>query len=325
MDNDGCDEIICGALCLDNDFSVKWCSNRGHGDALHIGDYDPTHTGLEYFSVHESGSYGLTVYDADTGEELFHKDASKDTGRGMMADTGAGGYYQVNGGNQVQAYIAEGNGVFNASRYSFSNNFRIFWDGDLYDELLDGTSVASWNGSGMSSVFSAAGCVSVNGTKANPSLQADLFGDWREEVIYPLEDYSALRVYTTTDVTSYKLKTLMQDPVYRSGVAAEQTAYNQPPHVGFYIQALNDGITCLREDDGKVIAAFADDVENAVMIEAVYDDNGALILVNLFTDVSDGTAVDIGTREHNLKYMLFDSFEYMAPLCNSLVLERVVE
>ena len=27
----------------------------------------------------------------------------------------------------------------------------------------------------------------------------------------------------------------MQDPVYRSGVAAEQTAYNQPPHVGFYI------------------------------------------------------------------------------------------
>ncbi|MGN0182737.1 MAG: hypothetical protein ACI4DP_10085 [Candidatus Ornithomonoglobus sp.] len=259
VDNDGCDEIICGALCLDNDFSVKWCSGRGHGDALHIGDYDPMHQGLEYFSVHESGGYeitgsttasqgqtadyGMTVYDAATGTELLHKGASKDTGRGMMADTGAGGYYQVNGGSQVQAHIAEGNGAFSASSYSFSNNFRIFWDGDLYDELLDGTTIAAWNGSSMSSVFSADGCVSINGTKANPSLQADLFGDWREEVIYPLSDSSALRVYTTTDVTSYKLKTLMHDPVYRSGVAAEQTAYNQPPHIGFYIQALEDGIS----------------------------------------------------------------------------------
>ena len=78
-------------------------------------------------------------------------------------------------------------------------------------------------------------CVSINGTKANPSLQADLLGDWREEVVYPTSDGTALRVFSTTDTTDYKIKTLMQDPVYRSGVAAEQTAYNQPPHVGFYM------------------------------------------------------------------------------------------
>lgn len=79
------------------------------------------------------------------------------------------------------------------------------------------------------------GCTTVNGTKAVPCLQADLFGDWREEVVVASSDGSSLRVYTTTDLTKYKLPTLMHDPVYRSGVAAEQSAYNQPPHVGFYL------------------------------------------------------------------------------------------
>lgn len=87
----------------------------------------------------------------------------------------------------------------------------------------------------MSTIFTAKNCIRVNGTKANPALQADLFGDWREELCYPLSDNTALRVFTTTDVTTYKLPTLMHDPVYRSGVAAEQTAYNQPPHIGFYL------------------------------------------------------------------------------------------
>lgn len=116
-------------------------------------------------------------------------------------------------------------------------NFRIFWDGDLYDNLLDGANITDWNGRNMSNIFSAGNydCVSINGTKANPSLQADLFGDWREEVVYPTTNGTALRVFSTTDTTDYKIKTLMQDPVYRSGVAAEQTAYNQPPHVGFYM------------------------------------------------------------------------------------------
>lgn len=243
VDNDGKDEILSGALCFDDDLTLKWCSGRGHGDALHIGDYDPTHPGLEYFSVHEGGGYttangttadfGMTVYDAATGEELFHKGASKDTGRGVMANVGAGGYYQFWGSG---TYMAEGKGMFSSASISgASSNFRIFWDGDLYDELLDGTGITAWDGTSMKNIFSATGCVKVNGTKSNPSLQADLFGDWREEVVYPLKDHSALRVFTTTLPTEYKMPTLMHDPVYRSGVAAQNTAYNQPPHIGFYL------------------------------------------------------------------------------------------
>ncbi|MGN1098610.1 MAG: hypothetical protein ACI4SS_06920, partial [Clostridia bacterium] len=95
VDGDGLDEIISGNLCLDDDLSVRWCSFRGHGDAQHLGNYDPTTEGLEYMTVHENSPYGMTVYNASTGEELLHKDNTSDTGRGVMANVGSGGYYQV--------------------------------------------------------------------------------------------------------------------------------------------------------------------------------------------------------------------------------------
>ncbi len=251
VDNDGKDEIICGALALDNNLTPLWCSGRGHGDALHIGDYDPTHPGLEYFSVHESGGYkisgstngndgknadyGMTVYDAATGEELAHYSNTKDTGRGTMANIGSGGYYQISGAG---TYQCNGGKNFTSTKLTGGSNFRIFWDGDLFDETLDGTSISNLSDDGKSikSVFSAgSNYTSINSTKANPCLQADILGDWREEVIYPATNNKSLRVFMSTAPTDYKIKTLMHDPVYRSGVAAEQTAYNQPPHVGFYM------------------------------------------------------------------------------------------
>ncbi len=257
VDNDGKDEFITGALCMevndDNEFRPKWCTYLQHGDALHIGNYDPTHTGFEFFTVHEdsgtnslSGNditldFGMSVIDAETGNIMFHEGASDDTGRGVMANVGAGGYYQIwsakNSARQSNGGTDFTTATSLTGRNTPSMNFRIFWDGDLYDNLLNGANITDWNGRNMSNIFSAGNydCVSINGTKANPSLQADLFGGWREEVVYPTSDGTALRVFSTTDTTDYKIKTLMQDPVYRSGVAAEQTAYNQPPHVGFYM------------------------------------------------------------------------------------------
>jgi rhamnogalacturonan endolyase len=76
---------------------------------------------------------------------------------------------------------------------------------------------------------------SNNGTKSTPTLTADLYGDWREEVVWRETDNTALRIYTTTDLTARRIYTLMHDPQYRVQVTAEQTAYNQPPHPGFHI------------------------------------------------------------------------------------------
>lgn len=262
VDNDGKDEYITGALCMelnDNDeLAVKWCTHREHGDALHIGDYDPTHPGFEFFTVHEAGNkelpgygytnafdvfcdYGMSVIDAKTGDIIFHEGGNDDTGRGVMANVGAGGYYQIWSAKNAVKYTNDSITFQNhptlVSRNMPSMNFRIFWDGDLYDELLDGTNITSYNGTKMDSIFNARDfdCYSINGSKANPAIQADLFGDWREEVVYPTNDGNNLRVFTTTTPTDYKMKTLMHDPVYRSGVSAQQTTYNQPPHVGFYL------------------------------------------------------------------------------------------
>ncbi|MBQ2663563.1 MAG: bacterial Ig-like domain-containing protein, partial [Clostridia bacterium] len=251
VDGDGKDEVLTGAICygFNNDkLTVEWCTFLEHGDALHIGDYDPMHDGYEFFTVHEDGGtnkftstpldYGMSVIDAATGDVMFHRGASGDTGRGMMANVGAGGYYQFWGAG---SYKALGNDIFEAINITgASSNFRIFWDGDLYDELMDGQNgrglnVTSWDGKSMAGIFSTEDCISNNGTKANPCLQADILGDWREEIIMTKTSQDALRVYVSDIPTEYKMMTLMHDSVYRSGVANEQTGYNQPPHIGFYL------------------------------------------------------------------------------------------
>ena len=270
VDGDGRDEVLTGPLCYELDgrgrLRVKWCSFLGHGDAMHIGAYDPDHTGYLLFTVHETGGvhpitreqldYGMSVLDAENGKILFHCGAPDDTGRGMMADVGAGGKFQIWGVSEcgekkikipVTPRKYTGNGFEETEIPGASANFRIFWDGDLFDELLDGEDggplkITSWDGEQMKEIFRTGGCVSINGTKANPCLQADLFGDWREELVMAREDNQALRVFVSDIPTEYAIMTLMHDPVYRAGVASEQTAYNQPPHIGFYL-----GEECFRK------------------------------------------------------------------------------
>lgn len=226
VDNDGKDEILCGSLALDNDLSVLWCSGRGHGDALHLGDYDPTHDGLEYFSVHEeyggieiTGSTtgnngtlqdgGMTLYAAEDGKELFHVDSGNDTGRGMMANVGySEGYFELWGAGNYVSY--GGDDVELGDYRPDSTNFRIFWNGDLYDELLNGTGsknayIQISGNEGRMATFK--NVKTNNDTKNNPCLTADLFGDWREEVVARSLDDSSLIIYTTTIPTENKLYT----------------------------------------------------------------------------------------------------------------------
>jgi rhamnogalacturonan endolyase len=84
-------------------------------------------------------------------------------------------------------------------------------------------------------LLTADGATSNNGTKSNPALSGDLFGDWREEVMWRTSNNSALRIYTTTNVANSRIYTLLHDPQYRVALAWQNTAYNQPPHPGFFI------------------------------------------------------------------------------------------
>ncbi len=253
VDGDGYDEILSGGLCIDHTISkALWCSYRGHGDALHLGNYDPTNNSLEYFTVQEEAGtaydgtvldYGMTVYDAKDGTQKLHIGDDGDTGRGVMANLGTGGYYQVWGSD---FYQCNGNSSFTQSTVQPSTyNFRIFWDGDLYDELWDATNPAKtytpnifdYNSStgAIESIFVSDETRTINGTKATPIVQADIFGDWREEFVVPTADEQAMRVYTTNILTTNKLYTLMHDSMYREAVAWQNQYYKQPPHIGFYV------------------------------------------------------------------------------------------
>ena len=236
VDGDGKDEIIYGAMAVDHDGKGLYSTGWGHGDAMHTGNLDPSRPGLEVFQVHENSNspYGLSFRDAKTGKIIWGVHAGKDVGRGMAADIDPryeGAEVWANG----SLYTAKGVKIGNT--LPSSTNFGIWWDGDLQRELLDSNRIDKWDyqNSRTVNLLTASGASANNGTKATPSLQADILGDWREEVVWRAEDSSELRIYTTTDVTEHRMYTLMHDAVYRLGIAWQNVGYNQPPHTGFYL------------------------------------------------------------------------------------------
>lgn len=284
VDGDGCDEITFGSAAINNDGTLLYSTGLGHGDAQHLGDLIPDRPGLEYFMVHESRPCGYDLRDALTGEILMHEGDRQDTGRGLAADIDANhrGYeFWCSAAKKVNS--VDGTVVAETEGWT-PQNFRIYWDGDLLDELVGNGSprfepgsrqsiqgnpqgqtgqnnqasmqrsrrqpgtyyIAKWNGAGchhvlingkdLSDYGSSASC---NGTKATPCLQADLFGDWREEIIlYDRSDNAHLNIFSTNIPTQYRVTTLMHDHIYRMGVAWQNAAYNQPPHLGYYLPDL---------------------------------------------------------------------------------------
>ena len=257
VDGDGRDEIVYGSATIDDDGTGLYTTGLGHGDALHVGDFDPSRPGLEVFDVHESmsdsGNLGSTFRDAATGEILWSVPAQKDTGRGAMADIdprhpGAEGW---NVGQEAEWDSPVGS-LRSASGELISTdipaaNFVAHWDGDLLSEIVDhdfdedaaeGTPVIhKWDYENAVEVpiFEPEGVRTNNGTKGTPALQADLLGDWREELIYRTADSTALRLFTTTDLTEHRLRTLLSDSQYRLAVAWQNVAYNQPPHTSYFL------------------------------------------------------------------------------------------
>ena len=234
VDSDGKDEIIEGDCAINHDGKFMYRTGKGHGDAMHLGDLSPANAGLEVWEVHEDSPYGYDLHDAATGKIIWSATSSGDNGRGVAADvdsTSAG--YEMWSGANWNTYSSTGT-VLASSRPAY--NFRVYWDGDLLDELLDNVTISKWNSSTAKSttLLSMTGS-SCNSTKATPNLSGDILGDWREEVI--LHDDSHLYLYTTTIPTSHRMYTLMHDPVYRLGMSWQNTAYNQPPHLGFWLGA----------------------------------------------------------------------------------------
>lgn len=237
VDQDGKDEIVFGSMVIDENGKGLYSTQLGHGDALHVGDLDPERPGLEIFGIHElkggRKGTGVALLDAKTGAILFQSAIDQDIPRGVAAniDPDRKGAYLWWLGSKAM-YDTRGNNVGPAPR---STNFLIWWDADLSRELLNSNYIEKYQNGKAERIFTATGSSSINGSKSTPNLSADIFGDWREELVLRSEDNQHLRIYTTTIPTEQRLYTLMHDPQYRLSIAWQNVGYNQPPHTGYYL------------------------------------------------------------------------------------------
>jgi hypothetical protein len=249
VDGDGKQEIVYGGATIDHDGSLLYSSmgtlpegsaapgtvaRVGHGDMLHVTDIDPDREGLEIFMVHEGATgapYGYALRDAKTGETIYGGYSGKDTGRGMIGDVDP-----ARRGLETWAvglWTAQGEKI---SDKAPGTNMNIKWSADMTTQIVNGSgnstpTIEDWN---KGRVLTAFDTRTNNGTKGNPSLVADIFGDWREELLVRKADSSAIRIYLSTEITDRKLYTLMHDVQYRTGIAWQNTTYNQAAYPSFY-------------------------------------------------------------------------------------------
>ena len=248
VDGDGRDEICHGNMVVDEFGHFHSSANLGHGDAQHYGDFDPYRDGVEGFRCLEDNP-GCVYVDANTNEVLFRWKRGHDCGRciaGNFTNKFPGAELWTVENNLWSATTSRAaEDRVATSAPGVCMNFRIFWDGDELDECFDGVTTVDFQvydavitKYGGAELLRTEGCRCTNSTKANPCLQADMLGDWREEFILPTNDNRSIRIYTTVIPTSLRLYTLMHDPQYRQAIYWQPSGYNQPPHVSFFLGAL---------------------------------------------------------------------------------------
>ena len=257
VDGDGKQELIYGAACIDHDGSLLYSSwgrlpdgteaKFGHGDSMHVAHIDPDRPGFQIFNVFEAGKeapYGYALRDAATGEVIsdssgrpFGVYCEKDMDRCMVGDIDS---------SEPGLECWCGGVVYNCRGEKRdipfpSTDQAIRWAGDLSTQLIgpadwmdmhDRTGVISDPQHGV--MLRPEGTLTNNYTKGNPCLVADLFGDFREEIVLRLADSSAFRIYMNTELTDFELYTPMDDTMYRTGIAWQNNVYNQTNYTSYY-------------------------------------------------------------------------------------------
>jgi len=330
VDGDGKDEIVYGALVIDDNGTLLYSTGLGHGDAMHVSDWVLDNPGLEVMSVHEheDAAYHVEMHDALTGEILMGYYTGKDTGRGVAGDIDPTSYgaefwsiAPAQAAAEEPSWNSKNGGVYSTTstlsnlvtltNNSPASNFTIFWDGDLLMEILDhdfdespylpeAVSIAKWDyeNSEETYLLHSSEVWSNNGTKGNAGLAVDILGDWREEIIVRLsgagsasENDNKIRIYTTTIETDYVVPCLLENRAYREGIAWQNVAYNQPANLDYLLS------------EGVITSTLA-----------VGDVNGSSVQLQ-FTTACDGTyggeieAYEIYRTTGDESYELIDTIE----------------
>jgi rhamnogalacturonan endolyase len=184
---------------------------------------DPNHPGLEVYLCIEPAmkKNGFCQVDAKTGKMLWGVDAeTRHGGIGLVADIDPEqpGVELWAGDEDLLKYW-----LVNAQGKVLSNKENrgsaLFWDGDLQREILNRDKIGPYN--------YASGKVYNTKFPSGTLVQADVLGDWREEVILSVP--GELRIYTTTIPARDRRVTLMRDPIYRLDVCEASSGYFSLP------------------------------------------------------------------------------------------------
>lgn len=303
VDEDGRDEIVYGSMVIDDNGNGLSTTGLGHGDAQHVSDFDPYRKGLEFYGCNEDNP-GSNYRNATTSKVYYRKTSTNDDGRALMGNfynlypgsigrSASMGLWlssvrdrEINGTESISDDKGDGNNHLNS---------RIFWDGDLCSEILDSPGTASYAcivKPGTGRIFTSAnrnqtdGGVMNNGSKNNPCFLGDIIGDWREEII--VRRGTDIRVYTSNVSTRYSPPTLWNDHQYRQAMVWQMMAYNQPPHLSYFLGELED-ITVAPPtltNEGRT------EIENDGTISSGSSNDHLLIAKtdNMTVNVSDGAA-----------------------------------
>lgn len=296
VDEDGRDEIVYGSMVIDDNGKGLHTTGYGHGDAQHVSDFDPYRKGLEFFGcLEDEPSWGCDFRDATTGEVLYKFTAGGDDGRCMMDNIsnnypGSLGHSSASQtiSSATRGEVSEASSIFHFKSTNISLNFRIYWDGDLLSELLDSPGTM-----GSPMVFKpeagrlltgAAGNMN-NDSKNNPCFQGDIIGDWREEIVVR-NGSNAVSIYTSVIPSENSIPCLWFDHQYRQAMVWQMMAYNQPPHVSYFVGEL-EGYTTAPPP-----STMAGRLEVSGGIGSVCDDQQIILCEprNTTVSVDDGTA-----------------------------------
>ena len=235
VDGDGYDEVVYGSMTIDHDGIGLYTSEYGHGDALHLGKFDPNREGLQIFSCQELGKTMAVLRDACDGSTIWKVDDVKDndTGRGLIADIDPNSpgcemwWYK----STVHSISGEDLGYTPTSC-----NMAIWFGSGLNRQLFNETSIHQQYDNTRIFSMHRYDVTYINGTKGNPCWYGDLLGDWREEVIMPDATRTKnLKIFSTWYPTNYTLPWLMTDHVYLMSALNQNVGYNMPTQTGYYI------------------------------------------------------------------------------------------
>lgn len=245
VDGDGVDEVAEIGFLLEGDGTLRYSlaeSGILHGDRWYIAKMDLSRNGLQGYGIQQDNEDLLYeyYYDATDGTVLWkhYGEEVGDVGRGIAGDVDP--RYE---GMEVWSF----SGIYNAPSNKLTENDTdsapwpgqaLWWDSDNLVELYNDGKIEKWDyETGAVVRIESSWDYGADTSNKYPLLIADIFGDWREEVVLTNSDSDELLIFTTNIPSDIRLYTLAHNPAYRNDMTVK--GYIQSHHVDYF---LGDGM-----------------------------------------------------------------------------------